>query len=81
MCNRHPTVKKVPREASTEGEKKKKLNQKRKTVKTPKAFKTVWLSLICNNEWSGKTLDSTSRENQVCFRISVTMPKEVKLPK
>ena len=40
MCNRHPTVKRVPREASTEGEKKK-LNQKRKTVKTPKAFKTV----------------------------------------
>lgn len=80
MCNRHPTVKRVPREASTEGEKKK-LNQKRKTVKTPKAFKTVWLSLICNNEWSSKTLDSTSREYQVCFRISVTMLKDVKLPK
>lgn len=82
MCNRHPTVKRVPREASIEGEKKPWIiKSKGKNSKNSWGFFNVWLSLICKNEWSSKTLDSTSREYQVCFRISVTMLKDVKLPK
>lgn len=82
MCNRHPTVKRVPREASTEGEKKPWIiKSKGKNSKNSWGFFNVWLSVICKNEWSSKTLDSTSREYQVCFRISVTMLKDVKLPK
>ena len=57
------------------------IKSKGKNSKNSWGFFNVWLSVICKNEWSCKTLDSTSREYQVCFRIAVTMLKDVKLPK